>query len=252
LPEAEWFATIPTFCVTAQELNAPMNFLLTNDDGIDAPGLRLLVEVARDFGDVIVVAPDGVRSGCGHQVTNERPLALTNVRPNEFACDGTPADCVRLGLRQILPHADWVLSGVNDGGNLGIDVYMSGTVAAVREAVLLGTPGIALSQYVTRKDSVDWPSRAGLLRTVLAKLLDQRPPENSFWNVNFPIWEPSQPEPQIIDCQLDLNRHDVRFEPHEDRWHYRGIYRDRPRTAGHDVDVCFSGHIALTKLTIGG
>lgn len=228
-----------------------MKFLLTNDDGIEAPGLRLLAEVARDFGEVIVVAPDGVRSGCGHQVTNDRPLALTEVRPGEFACDGTPADCARLGLRHIAPDADFVLSGVNDGGNLGIDVYMSGTVAAVREAVLLGTPGIALSQYVGRKDSVHWPSRAGLLRNVLTQLLAS-PPTDGFWNVNFPIWEPSQPHPQIMECRLDLNRHDVRFESLEDRWHYRGIYRDRPRTDGHDVDVCFGGNIALTRLTIGG
>ena len=228
-----------------------MKLLLTNDDGIEAPGLRLLAEVARDFGEVIVVAPDGVRSGCGHQVTNDRPLALTEVRPGEFACDGTPADCARLGLKHIASDVDWVLSGVNDGGNLGIDVYMSGTVAAVREAVLLGTPGIALSQYVGRKNSVDWPSRGVLLRGVLSQLLTSSP-RDGFWNVNFPIWEPSQPEPQIIECRLDLNRHDVRFEPLEDRWHYRGIYRDRPRTNGHDVDVCFGGQIALTRLTIGG
>ncbi len=228
-----------------------MKLLLTNDDGIDAPGLRLLAQIARDFGEVIVVAPDGVRSGCGHQVTNDRPLALTEVRPGEFACDGTPADCTRLGLRHIAPDVDFVLSGVNDGGNLGVDVYMSGTVAAVREAVLLGTPGIALSQYVGRKDSVDWPSRGILLRGVLSQLLASPPPDG-FWNVNFPIWEPSQPKPQIIECRLDLNRHDVRFEPLEDRWHYRGIYRDRPRSDGHDVDVCFGGQIALTRLTIGG
>ena len=228
-----------------------MKLLLTNDDGIDAPGLRLLAEIARDFGEVIVVAPDGVRSGCGHQVTNDRPILLKEVRPGEFACDGTPADCSRLGLRQVVPDADFVLSGVNDGGNLGVDVYMSGTVAAVREAVLLGTPGIALSQYVGRKDSVDWPSRGVLLRGVLSQLLASPLPDG-FWNVNFPIWEPSQPKPQIIECRLDLNRHDVRFEPLEDRWHYRGVYRDRPRTDGHDVDVCFGGQIALTRLTIGG
>ena len=229
-----------------------MKFLLTNDDGLEAPGLRLLTEIARELGDVVVVAPDGARSGCGHQVTNDRPLLLTEVRPGEFACDGTPADCARLGLRQIAPDVDWVLSGVNDGGNLGVDVYMSGTVAAVREAVLLGIPGIALSQYVGRKDSVDWPSRAGLLRSVLSRLLEQPPPEAGFWNVNFPIWEPSQPLPPIVECRLDLNRHDVRYEPIHDRWHYRGIYRDRPRTGGHDVDVCFAGQIALTRLTIGG
>ncbi len=229
-----------------------MRLLLTNDDGIEAPGLRLLAEVAREFGEVIVVAPDGVRSGCGHQVNNERPIQLTEVRPSEFACDGTPADCTRIGLRHLADKVDWVLSGVNDGGNLGVDVYMSGTVAAVRESVLLGTPGIAFSQYVGKKNSVDWPSRATLLRRVLARLLENSPPETGFWNVNFPIWEASHPEPSIVDCGLDINRHDVRFEPLDGRLHYRGVYRERPRTPGHDVDVCFGGAIALTKVPILG
>src|SRR5262245_12762084 len=170
-----------------------MKFLLTNDDGIDAPGLQFLAQVAAEFGEVVVVAPDDARSGCGHQVNNERPLSLAEVASARFSCDGTPADCVRLGLRHVAPDADWVLSGVNDGGNLGIDVYMSGTVAAVREALLLGTPGIALSQYVGRKNAVNWASRASLLRRVLSRLLEAPPPESSFWNVNFPIWAPENP-----------------------------------------------------------
>lgn len=229
-----------------------MKLLLTNDDGIDAPGLRLLVTVAREFGDVIVVAPDGVRSGCGHQVNNERPIQLTEVRPGEFACDGTPADCARVGLTHLTDGVDWVLSGVNDGGNLGIDVYMSGTVAAVRESVLLGTPGIAMSQFVGRKNSVDWAARTTLLRSVLDQLLKTSSPASGFWNVNFPIWDERQPIPSIVECQLDVNRHDVRFEKLDDRLHYRGVYRDRPRTPGCDVDVCFGGNIALTSVPILG
>lgn len=229
-----------------------MKFLLTNDDGIDAPGLGLLAKVAAEFGEVIVVAPDGARSGCGHQVSNEKPLSLTKSAEQRFACDGTPADCVRVGLQHVATDVDWVLSGVNDGGNLGIDVYMSGTVAAVREALFLGKPGIALSQYVQRKNSLDWKSNAGLLRRVLARLLNEPPPEAGFWNVNFPVWEPTQPEPEIVDCVLDLNRHDVRFEQLDGRFHYRGIYRDRPRTIGSDVDTCFAGKIAITRVGLGG
>ena len=230
-----------------------MKFLLTNDDGIAAPGLQLLAEVAAEFGEVLVVAPDGARSGCGHQVNNERPLSLTEIAAGRFACDGTPADCVRVALRHLTSDIDWVLSGINDGGNLGIDVYMSGTVAAVREGLLLGTPGIALSQYVGRMGAVNWPPRASLLRRVLTQLVQASPPpELGFWNVNFPIWEPPHPEPELIECPLDLNRHDVRYETREGRLHYRGVYRDRPRTLGRDVDVCFSGQIALTRVPLGG
>jgi 5'/3'-nucleotidase len=227
-----------------------MKFLLTNDDGIHAPGLQLLAQVAAEFGEVIVIAPDDARSGCGHQVSNERPLSLAEVATGRFACDGTPADCVRLGLRHVAPDVDWVLSGVNDGGNLGIDVYMSGTVAAVREALLLGTPGIALSQYVGPKEAMHWASRSSLLRRVLSRLLEGQPPESSFWNVNFPIWEPPHPEPALVECALDLNRHDVRYEPLDGRFYYRGIYRERPRTPGRDVDVCFAGQIALTRVSL--
>ena len=85
---------------------------------------------------------------------------------------------------------------------------------------------------------------------MLSRLLEGQPPESSFWNVNFPIWEPSQPEPALVECELDLNRHDVRYEPLGGRFHYRGIYRDRPRTPGRDVDVCFAGQIALTRVSL--
>ncbi len=229
-----------------------LKFLLTNDDGIHAPGLQLLASIAAEFGDVIVVAPDDVRSGCGHQVNNDRPLTLTEVAPGRFACDGTPADCARLGLCELAGDVDWVLSGVNDGGNLGVDVYMSGTVAAVRESVLLGKPGIALSQYVGRKESVDWATRGVLLRRVLRQLLELPRPQFGFWNVNFPIWEPHQPEPPIVECELDVMSHAVKYDRRDGRFHYAGIYRDRGRAPGRDVDVCFNGHIALTQVPIRG
>jgi 5'-nucleotidase len=229
-----------------------VKFLLTNDDGIHAPGLQLLADVAMEFGEVVVVAPDDVRSGCGHQVNDDRPLTLTEIAPSRFSCDGTPADCARLGLCELAGDIDWVLSGVNDGGNLGVDVYMSGTVAAIRESVLLGKPGIALSQYVERKNSVDWESRALLLRRVLRQLLDQPRPQQGFWNVNLPIWEPHSPEPEIVRCELDVMGLAVKYERRDGRYHYVGIYHERGRTPGRDVDVCFNGQIALTRVPING
>jgi 5'-nucleotidase len=113
-----------------------MKLLLSNDDGIDAPGLAALFDAAREFGEAVIVAPAGPQSGVSHAVTFERAVRLEERSPTHFALHGTPADCARLGLLRVVPDAKWVLSGINHGANLGADVYYSGTVAAVREAVL--------------------------------------------------------------------------------------------------------------------
>jgi len=163
-----------------------MKFLITNDDGIDAEGLAALVEAASHFGQCVVVAPDRHLSGCAHQATTDRPIQLTR-RSAEMNCiDGTPVDCVRLGLGHVAPDADWVISGVNEGGNLGADVYHSGTVAAAREAALLGRPTIAFSQYRRRGSPVDW-ARASRWTVAAMRVLMAMPQERSLiWNVNLP------------------------------------------------------------------
>src|SRR5262249_57858395 len=122
-----------------------MKLLLTNDDGVFAPGLEALAEAAAELGEVLVVAPASHLSGCGHRVTTHGPIRVEQVAPGRVAVDGTPGDCVRVALHDLMPDADWVLSGINHGGNLGADVHHSGTVAAAREAVLHGRPAIALS-----------------------------------------------------------------------------------------------------------
>src|SRR5262249_26291514 len=131
-------------------LMALMRFLLTNDDGVDAPGLKVLFVAAEPLGDAVVVAPAEHHSGCSHQVTTRQPLRVAEHAARRFAVDGTPADCVRVALHALAPAAEWVLSGINAGGNLGADVYVSGTVAAAREAVLHGRPAVAVSQYLKR------------------------------------------------------------------------------------------------------
>ena len=132
-----------------------MQFLLTNDDGIDAPGLKALQEAAAPLGSAVVLAPDRHLSGCSHQATTSRGLVLEEVGANRYSLDGSPVDCTRIGLYRLAPQTQWVLSGVNEGGNMGADVYLSGTVAAAREACLLGKPAIAFSQYVRRRP-LDW------------------------------------------------------------------------------------------------
>ena len=132
-----------------------MKILLSNDDGIAAPGLAALLAAARDFGEPVVVAPAGPQSGVSHMITWEKGVCLEPRGADTFAVHGTPADCARLGLFSVAPDAAWVLSGINHGGNLGADVYYSGTVAAVREAVLNGWPGIAFSHYLRDQTALD-------------------------------------------------------------------------------------------------
>ena len=139
-------------------MNRPRDdVLLTNDDGWDAPGLAALWQAAEGLGRCRLVAPIGPVSGCGHRVTTAHRSRSRPLGEDRVAVDGTPADCVRLALDHLTPGVDWVLSGINAGGNLGADVYHSGTVAAVREGVLHGVPGIALSHYIAAGRVIDWP-----------------------------------------------------------------------------------------------
>ena len=220
--------------------------LITNDDGIEAPGLATLAAAASALANVVVVAPTQHLSGCSHQVTVDRPLTAARVRENWYAVNGTPVDCVRLALLQICPAATWVLSGVNDGGNLGIDVWMSGTVAAVREASFLGRRGIALSQYRRRGEQPVWSRTAAHTARVLEYLLPQSPSPGNFWNVNFPAGDVAMAE--LIVCRLDPHPLPVKYEAKGDEFHYRTSYQDRHREPKHDVDVCFGGDISITPV----
>ena len=127
-----------------------MRILITNDDGIHAPGIELLARVAQELagpdGEVHVVAPDTERSGVSHAITLYRPLRLRQVRANWWACDGTPTDCIYLALNQMKLQPDFVLSGVNPGPNLGHDVLYSGTVAGALEGAHWGVPALAVTR----------------------------------------------------------------------------------------------------------
>jgi 5'-nucleotidase len=163
-----------------------MRFLVTNDDGIDAPGLRTLEEVLRPLGELLVIAPDRHLSGCSHQATTDRGMSLLQHSEGRHALEGTPVDCARIGLIHLAAEIDWVISGINEGGNLGADVYHSGTVAAVREAALLGKPGIAVSQYRRKREPVDWQRAARWTAGVIRMLLARPLAPGRFFNVNLP------------------------------------------------------------------
>jgi 5'-nucleotidase len=217
-----------------------MKLLLTNDDGIDADGLQALLAAARPFGDPVVVAPAEPQSGCSH--TTSSKVRVEHRGEDRFAVHGTPADCTRIGLLTLAPDAKWVLSGINHGGNLGADVYYSGTVAAVREAVLHGWPGIAVSHYRKKGLDYDWP-RASRLAELLARPIEP----GVFWSVNLPHLIPDDPDPEIIDCPLDPHPLPLSYRHEEGTHYYDGDYHGRKRVPGGDVDVCFGGRIAVTK-----
>jgi 5'-nucleotidase len=229
-----------------------MKLLLSNDDGIDAPGLAALLEAARPFGEPVIVAPAGPQSGVSHAVTWEAAVRLEERAPDRFALHGTPADCARLGLLRVAPDARWVLSGINHGGNLGADVHYSGTVAAVREAVLHGWPGIAFSHYQRDRTGLDWPRAALWAARVLAELLPRPTEAGLFYNVNFPHLAAEAPEPAIVFCPLDPHPLPLSYRHEENGHHFYadGIYSSRLRTAGADVDTCFNGQIAVTEMRL--
>jgi len=222
--------------------------LLTNDDGWDAPGLDALREVAAGFGQCRVIAPIGPISGCGHRVTTHGPIAVTRPAAEVLAVAGTPADCVRLALHHLAPEVSWVLAGINAGGNLGTDIYHSGTVAAVREGALNGLPGIALSQCIARGAPIDWSRAAQWARQVLERLMATPPPAGTFWNVNFPHLAPEDPEPELVFCPLDPSPLPLSYRVEANEAVYAAVYQERRRRPGCDVEVCFGGRISVTLI----
>jgi 5'-nucleotidase len=232
-----------------------MQILLTNDDGWDAPGLTALTEVARSLGDVFILAPDRHLSGCSHQTTTSQSLKLVERAPNLYHLNGTPADCVRVAIRMLHRHVDLVLSGINDGGNLGVDIFMSGTVAAAREAALMGIPSIAISQYRQCGHQVDWlRSQDWALRAIDSILTSEGEREfGQFWNINLPDAQVDR-SPQLIQCRLEPHPLDVQYRQDGDdpsECQFVGTYQNRGQHAGSDVAVCFGGDIAITRVSLG-
>jgi 5'-nucleotidase len=227
-----------------------MKLLLTNDDGIEAAGLQALAAAAAPLGAVTVAAPVGALSGCSHQVTTDQPFRVLAREGNRYAVEGTPADCVRVGLYRLAPDAAWVLSGINHGGNLGTDVWHSGTAAAAREAVLHGRPAVAVSHYKKKRLEFDWPRAAGWLGPLLRDLLARPWTPGTFWNVNLPHPAPAEADPEVVFCRLDLTPLPLSFREAEGLLWYNGDYHQRGRVPGADVDVCFSGNIAVTRIAL--
>jgi 5'-nucleotidase len=223
-----------------------LRLLLTNDDGIDAPGIAALGRAVDGLGMMQVVAPLWHQSGCSHRVNTHAGIAIQERGPGRYAVDSTPADCVRLALHHLTGPVDWVISGINEGSNLGVDVHHSGTVAAVREAVINGQRGVAMSHYMAQGREIDWDRAARWTSRVLAVLLERETPAETFWNVNLPHPGPEVENPEIVFCPLDPSPHPLEYEIGTESARYVGTYHARPRRPGWDVDVCLGGKIAVS------
>jgi len=159
--------------------------LVTNDDGIHSKGIITLVKALREIGDVFTVAPDIEQSAVAHSLTLHRPLRVEKIRRNSYAVDGTPADCIHLGVNTILPKRPrLIVSGINKGGNLGDDIIYSGTVSAAFEGALLGIPSFAISLVSRSHFKFDVAARFAL--RMARSIIERGLPKNTFLNINVP------------------------------------------------------------------
>jgi len=246
--------------------------LLTNDDGIDAPGLRSLFDCVTQAMathrpnqpyHVSVVAPDRGRSECGHSIETGRQLSVREQSDDWYSVDGTPVDCVRVALYALNLRPHVVVSGINAGANLGVNLMVSGTFAAAREASLLGIPALAASHYRRADVAKTWDHTphwlgptldeffavASVWRGGLAGTPGWRH-DAPLWNVNLPAVDPTPVDiPERVLCEVDRRPIDRkgRIEP-GGRVCFDLDFHARPREAGRDVDHCFNGKITISKL----
>ncbi|MDJ0518255.1 MAG: 5'/3'-nucleotidase SurE [Trichodesmium sp. MO_231.B1] len=228
------------------------SFLITNDDGIDADGIsvlhKALSQVTSDR--IVVVAPKHHQSGCSHQVNIRTVIPVEWRSETEVSVDSTPADCVRLGVNYLYDDIDFVLSGINEGCNMGSDIHCSGTIAAAREATIHRIPAIAFSHFKRSDWEFDWERVIQWTVKVLHKLLAEPPEEGTLWTVNFPHIASDAPEPEIIFCPLCTRPLLTEFVKKENGYLYVGDDINRKSDPGTDVDVCLSGNIAIAKLRL--
>jgi 5'-nucleotidase len=227
-----------------------MRILVTNDDGIYSPGIAALAKCAARFGDVTVIAPDVEQSSMGHAVTHSRPLSLKKSPINfegieAFRVNGTPADCVALGTH-LYAQIDLVLSGINMGPNLGNGMWHSGTLAAAKQAVLLGIKGIALSTPVGKSEP-DFNMLEPFVDRTLTLLLQS--PDPGLYNVNFP--------PDPID--IKWTRQSVRFydgkivpgvDPMGRKHYWFTVIPLEPAEEGTDRWAVENGYVSITPLRL--
>lgn len=235
-----------------------MRILVTNDDGIHAPGLAVLERIARTLGDdVWVVAPESDQSGLSHSLSLSDPLRLREISDRHFAVRGTPGDCVIMSLRKLMPEPpDLVLSGINAGQNAADDVTYSGTVAGAMEGTLLGIRSIALSQaYDFFGDGkIRWETAEHHAPNLIRELMNFGFPDNVLYNLNFPNCAPSDVVGTRVTSQGRQTHGlhvDERFDGRGQRYFWLAYRRKNPDLEpGTDLEAIATGSISVTPLRL--
>jgi 5'-nucleotidase len=239
----------------------PLRLLLSNDDGVFAPGLFALKVALETAGhQVTVCAPDRPRSASGHSITLHKPLRLKQVPLSDgslaWAASGTPADCVALGLLDILSTdtVDLVVSGINHGPNLGWDVTYSGTVSAAMEAVISGVPAIAVS-VASYEENIHWDGAANFVaRTLVPEAARHGLPPATLLNVNAPDLPESELKGVRVTTQGDrqyVDRLEKRIDPVGRPYYWlKGKLHDKESPAGSDTRAVGEGYISVTPIQL--
>ena len=222
--------------------------LVTNDDGVFSQGIRLLARSLSEVAEVVVVAPDREQSAMGHALTLSRPLRMQKIEENWYAVDGTPTDCVNLGVLSILKDhpPDLVCSGINFGLNLGDDVTYSGTVSATFEGTLLGIPSIAFSQEVG--EGFSFERAADFARRLVETLLTEKLPRDLLLNVNVP----NGPIQGVSFTRLGrrVYKQSVieKVDPRGRKYYWIAGVPQWERASGTDYEAVATGSISVTPL----
>lgn len=228
-----------------------MRILVTNDDGIQSPGLIVLAEALSSIGEVWIVAPDRERTAVAHAVTLHKPLRLHRLAPRTFSVNGTPVDCVNLALLKVMPKPPaLVVSGINKGVNLGDDVMYSGTVSAAMEGTILGIPSIAVSQE--GREAFRFAVGAAYAERVARLVLDQGLPEETLLNVNIP----DRPQRSIagvrITCLSRRRFHNPiieKLDPHGRKYYWiAGTRMSWSRSKDADHEALEEGLVSITPI----
>ena len=238
-----------------RELFASVLILLTNDDGIYAPGLAAMERQLRPLGEVRVVAPATEQSGVGHSITYLTPLIVKEVFHGDdrwgWAVEGSPADCVKIGITEFCPRTpDLIVSGINGGLNAGINVLYSGTVAAAIEGAFFGITSVAVSLEFAEHAQFDKAAR--LARTVIDQILEKKGPQPQLYNMNVPT-AALDGVPEVRAVPMDVTRYGDKYEKRFDPWgrEYFWVTGGPPSgTEGHETDLSAlaAGHVTLTPL----
>jgi 5'-nucleotidase len=224
--------------------------VVTNDDGITTAGITHLAAAMAELGEVVVIAPDQEMSAVSHAISLNKPLTVKELRPNWFSVDGTPTDCVYLGIKDLATDVDLVVSGINKGANLGKDVHYSGTVAGAVEGAIFGIPAISFSQ-ISAVDDETLARAAAFAAKLAAIVLALNDGSKPLLNVNFPSCKPKGVKLTKLGERHYENTISKKMRPNGDRtFQIGGQSVHHQQDQNNDTQAAEDGYISVTPLKI--